>query len=80
MLSHLGSGAEIFSLVIEAGVTGAEPPTMEEFQPIWDTWNARTPEEQAAQSMAANEALVVAGRVAEPGRARVVQQWSCSAG
>ena len=43
VLSHLGSGAEIFSLVIEAGVTGAEPPTMEAFQPIWDTWNARTP-------------------------------------
>src|ERR1700733_4094710 len=57
-LSHLGSGAEIFSLVIEAGVTGAEPPTMDAFQPIWDTWNARTPQEQAAQCTAANEALV----------------------
>ncbi len=58
VLSHLGSGAEIFSLVIEAGVTGAEPPTMDAFQPIWDTWNARTPQEQAAQCTAANEALV----------------------
>ncbi|HEX4092992.1 MAG TPA: maleylpyruvate isomerase family mycothiol-dependent enzyme [Trebonia sp.] len=58
VLSHLGSGAEIFSLMIEAGVTGAEPPTGEAFQPIWDTWNARTPEEQAAQCAAANEALV----------------------
>jgi uncharacterized protein (TIGR03083 family) len=58
VLSHLGSGAEIFSLVIESGVTGAEPPTMEAFQPIWDTWNARTPEDQAAQCFIANEALV----------------------
>ena len=58
VLSHLGSGAEIFSLLIEAGVTGAEPPTMDAFQPIWDTWNARTPQEQAAQCTAANEALV----------------------
>jgi uncharacterized protein (TIGR03083 family) len=58
VLSHLGSGAEIFSLVIEAGVTGADQPTMDDFQPIWDVWNARTPEEQAAQCTAANEALV----------------------
>jgi uncharacterized protein (TIGR03083 family) len=58
VLSHLGSGAEIFSLVIQSGVTGAEPPTMAAFQPIWDTWNARTPEEQAAQCFVANEALV----------------------
>jgi uncharacterized protein (TIGR03083 family) len=58
VLSHLGSGAEIFSLVIEAGVSGDEPPTVAAFQPIWDTWNARTPEEQAAECTAANEALV----------------------
>jgi uncharacterized protein (TIGR03083 family) len=58
VLSHLGSGAEIFSLVIEAGVAGAEQPSMEAFKPIWDAWNARSPEEQAEQSVAANEALV----------------------
>ena len=57
-LSHLGSGAEIFSAVIEAALSGAESPTLDAFQPIWDTWNARTPEEQAAQCTAANEALV----------------------
>ncbi|MGD0699651.1 MAG: maleylpyruvate isomerase family mycothiol-dependent enzyme [Trebonia sp.] len=58
VLSHLGSGAEIFSLSLEAGVTGGEPPTMADFQPIWDSWNARTPEEQAELSVAVNEALV----------------------
>jgi uncharacterized protein (TIGR03083 family) len=58
VLSHLGSGAEIFSLAIEAGVTGGEPPTMELFQPIWDAWNARSPQQQAEQCIAANESLV----------------------
>jgi len=58
VLSHLGSGAEIFSLMIEAGRTGAEPPTMDAFQPIWADWDARTPEQQAAACTAANEALV----------------------
>ena len=58
VLSHLGSGAEIFLLSLDAGVTGAQPPTMAEFQPIWDTWNARSPEEQAEQSIAVNDALV----------------------
>jgi uncharacterized protein (TIGR03083 family) len=58
VLSHLGSGAEIFSLYLEAGVTGGDPPGPEEFKPIWETWNARSPEEQAAQSIAVNEALV----------------------
>jgi uncharacterized protein (TIGR03083 family) len=58
VLSHLGSGAEIFSLYIDAGVTGGDPPGFEDFKPVWDTWNARSPEDQAAQSVIANEALV----------------------
>jgi len=58
VLSHLGSGAEIFSLSIEAGAAGGEPPSSEAYQPIWDAWNARSPEEQAARSLAANESLV----------------------
>jgi uncharacterized protein (TIGR03083 family) len=58
VLSHLGSGAEIFSLSLTAGLTGSEGPTLDQFKPIWDTWNARSPEEQAEQSVAVNEALV----------------------
>jgi uncharacterized protein (TIGR03083 family) len=58
VLSHLGSGAEIFDLLVEAGTTGGAPPAPEAFQAIWATWNARSPEDQAAQSVAANEALV----------------------
>ena len=58
VLSHLGSGAEIFALYLEAGAAGGDPPGPEEFKPIWETWNARSPEEQAAMSVAVNEALV----------------------
>lgn len=58
VLSHLGSGAEIHMLTLNAGVTGGAPPARERFQEIWDSWNAKSPEEQAADSVAANEALV----------------------
>jgi uncharacterized protein (TIGR03083 family) len=58
VLSHLGSGAEISLLNFEAGLNGAEPPKREEYQAIWDVWNARSPEEQAAESATANEAFV----------------------
>jgi uncharacterized protein (TIGR03083 family) len=57
VLSHLGSGAEIFELFVTAGL-GGQAPGQEDMQRIWDTWNARSPEEQAAQSVAVNEALV----------------------
>jgi uncharacterized protein (TIGR03083 family) len=58
VLSHLGSGAEIFALYLDAAADGGEPPSREAFPQIWDTWNARSPEEQAARSVEANEALV----------------------
>jgi uncharacterized protein (TIGR03083 family) len=58
VLSHLGSQAEIFALFLDAGLTGGEPPAQAAFGPIWDIWNARPPEEQAAESVTANEALI----------------------
>ena len=58
VLSHLGSGAEIFALYLNAGTNGGEPPSRDAFPVIWDTWNARSPEEKAARSVEANEALV----------------------
>jgi uncharacterized protein (TIGR03083 family) len=67
VLSHLGSGAEIFSLILTAGVSGAEPPGPENFKPIWDAWNKRTPEEQAQRSVAANEALAARAEALTPG-------------
>src|ERR1700685_2728392 len=35
VLSHLGSQAEIFGLFLEAGLTGHDPPGMEQVRPIW---------------------------------------------
>jgi uncharacterized protein (TIGR03083 family) len=58
VLSHLGSGAEIFSLFLAAGLAGKEPPGRDAFPGIWEAWNARSPERQAADSIAANDALV----------------------
>ena len=57
VLSHLGSGAEIFELYINAGL-GGQPPGREDNERIWAVWNARSPEEQASHSVAANESLV----------------------
>jgi uncharacterized protein (TIGR03083 family) len=58
VLSHLGSQAEIFGALLDAGVNGEDPPGQESFPPIWDAWNARSPEEQATDSIAANGRFV----------------------
>jgi uncharacterized protein (TIGR03083 family) len=58
VLSHLGSGAEIFLLNLEAGLAGSEPPAREDYQAIWDRWNALDPDEQEARSIAVNGSLV----------------------
>ena len=58
VLSHLGSGAEIFGLFLEAGLAGQDPPGREAFGPIWNTWNAKDPQAQAADGLRADEATV----------------------
>ncbi len=58
VLSHLGSQAEIFGLLLEAGLTGEDAPGQDAFPPIWEAWNGRSPEDQATDSIAANDALV----------------------
>jgi uncharacterized protein (TIGR03083 family) len=58
VLSHLGSQAEIFGLFLDAGLTGGDPPGQEAFVPIWDEWNARSPQAQAADALQADRAVV----------------------
>jgi uncharacterized protein (TIGR03083 family) len=58
VLSHLGSGAEISGLFLDAGLSGAEPPGREAFLPIWEAWNERSPQSQAADALAADDALI----------------------
>jgi uncharacterized protein (TIGR03083 family) len=58
VLSHLGSQAEIFGLFLDAGLTGQDPPGREEFEPIWDSWNGKTPQAQAADALRADQATL----------------------
>ncbi len=58
VLSHLGSQAEIFGLFLDAGLTGQEPPGREAFAPIWDSWNGKDPQAQAADALRADEATL----------------------
>jgi uncharacterized protein (TIGR03083 family) len=58
VLSHLGSGAEIFSLLLDAGLSAGEPPGREAFPAIWDSWNGRSPEDQATDCGPVDAAFV----------------------
>jgi uncharacterized protein (TIGR03083 family) len=58
VLSHLGSGAEIFSLIVDAGLGDGQAPVNEAFPPIWEAWNAKDPTAQAEDFKRADSALV----------------------
>ena len=58
VLGHMGSQAEIFMDWVAAALERTDPPGHEAMQPVWDAWNARSPEAQAADSLAYNERLV----------------------
>jgi uncharacterized protein (TIGR03083 family) len=51
VLSHLGSSAEIAMMRLPSALGQAEPPDRADFQPIWDRWNAMSPDEQAAAGL-----------------------------
>jgi len=51
VLSHLGSGAEIAMMGLPSALGQAEPVDRSAFQPIWDRWNAMSPDEQAAAGL-----------------------------
>jgi uncharacterized protein (TIGR03083 family) len=57
VLSHLGSQAEIFSLVLDAGLAGRDAPGQDAFPPIWATWDAKNPADQAADALRADQAM-----------------------
>ena len=58
VLSHLGSGAEIFGLLLDAGLRGEDAPGMEQYQEVWARWNAKSPEDQARDGLAADAAFL----------------------
>ncbi|HEY1640276.1 MAG TPA: maleylpyruvate isomerase family mycothiol-dependent enzyme [Streptosporangiaceae bacterium] len=55
VLSHLGSGAEISLLMLPGALGEGEPVTPDAFAPVWDQWNAKTPDAQAADALAADD-------------------------
>jgi uncharacterized protein (TIGR03083 family) len=57
VLSHLGSGAEIAFLMLESALSG-EAMDRSAFAPIWDAWNVKTPAQQAADCLPADEAHI----------------------
>jgi uncharacterized protein (TIGR03083 family) len=60
VLSHIGSGAEIFGLFLAAARDGEEPPGRETFGQIWDRWNAKSPQDQATDALVTDGQLVAA--------------------
>lgn len=58
VLSHIGSGAEIFGLFLDAGLRGEDPPGQDTFGPIWQRWNERSPQAQCSDGLAADEKLL----------------------
>ena len=57
VLSHLGSQAEIVNLFLDAGLAGQDPPGQDAFPPIWETWNAKSPADQAVDALRADRAV-----------------------
>jgi uncharacterized protein (TIGR03083 family) len=58
VLSHLGSGAEIFIGLVNATVAGQPAPGREAYPPVWEVWDAKAAVDQAADSIAVNQRLV----------------------
>lgn len=60
VLSHLGSGAEISLLGLPGALGEAEPISRDAFGPVWDKWNAKSPDDQAGDALAIDEQHVTA--------------------
>jgi uncharacterized protein (TIGR03083 family) len=54
VLSHLGSGAQIFGRYVQAGAEGTAVPGIDDIRPIWDAWNAKAPRAQADDALRAD--------------------------
>lgn len=55
VLSHLGSGAEIALLMLPGALGESDPVGREAFGPVWDKWNAKSPDQQAADALVSDE-------------------------
>jgi uncharacterized protein (TIGR03083 family) len=60
VLSHLGSGAEIGLMMLLVALGEAEPMGGDAVKPVWDVWNAKSPDQQLADGLVADERTVQA--------------------
>jgi uncharacterized protein (TIGR03083 family) len=58
VLSHIGSGAEIALMMLPGALGQGQPVDQSAFQPVWDTWNAKSPDDQAADALVSDEQQV----------------------
>jgi uncharacterized protein (TIGR03083 family) len=58
VLSHMGSGTDVFSLFLQAGLDGETGPGIDAIRPIWDRWNAKTPADQARDAVLASATFI----------------------
>lgn len=59
VLSHIGSGGVIMRRGLEDSLSGREPDGSFN-QTVWDEWNAKAPEDQVAEALVADAALLSA--------------------
>jgi uncharacterized protein (TIGR03083 family) len=55
VLSHLGSGAEIALMMLPGALGEGPPASRDAFPAVWDVWNAKSPDDQAADALATDE-------------------------
>jgi uncharacterized protein (TIGR03083 family) len=60
VLSHIGTGSIFFKFILEAGLAGEPVPGIDVMRPIWDEWNAKSPEAQQRDGLTADGELMAA--------------------
>jgi uncharacterized protein (TIGR03083 family) len=60
VLSHLGTGSIFFKFMLEAGLAGEPVPGIDLMRPVWDEWNAKSPDDQQHDGLAADGVLLAA--------------------
>lgn len=55
VFSHLGSGAEIAHLILDAALMGDATVDGQAFAPVWEAWNAKSPAQQMADCLPADD-------------------------
>jgi uncharacterized protein (TIGR03083 family) len=68
VLSHIGTGAIFFNLILEAGLAGEPAPGIDVMRPIWDEWNAKDPEDQVRDGVEADGVLMAAFEALDAGQ------------